>query len=264
MQNKAHNIHYRYLYVSVFVLLIIILLFLFFSVRYRFPRYISTTVVPDHSGFIRDDVISEVVRIVSKKKLDDVLVSDDWSRPGQIRSYDAVLWEWRGVFVSQSGLILTNKHVVDNLDANYFVVVYNGKTFPVDKIWYHSTLDLALIQIAGYSWNTIAVFADKKDMVSLSDKVFSVDMTANDYVPFIVTGVVRNLDASFNYKWTFYSGLILSDIKVAPGSSGGPLLNSYGEVVALITAQDVLWWSYAIPFFQDELLMFIKSIKLKM
>ncbi|MEI7919935.1 MAG: S1C family serine protease [bacterium] len=49
--------------------------------------------------------------------------------------------------VSKDGYIITNKHVVQDTSAAYIVTLFDGTTYPVDKVWFDDDLDIAIIKI---------------------------------------------------------------------------------------------------------------------
>ncbi|HCY20907.1 TPA: hypothetical protein DIC40_03505 [Patescibacteria group bacterium] len=51
------------------------------------------------------------------------------------------------MIISKKGYIITNNHVVDNLNLKYTVITDDGKSFPVKKIRKDDMIDIAIIFI---------------------------------------------------------------------------------------------------------------------
>ncbi|HDH07733.1 MAG TPA: hypothetical protein ENG89_01800, partial [Candidatus Moranbacteria bacterium] len=60
-----------------------------------------------------------------------------------------------GFFISEDGMIVTNKHVVEDTDANYTVVTSDGKEFSASILAQHPLLDIALLDIKGDNFSAL-------------------------------------------------------------------------------------------------------------
>lgn len=131
-----------------------------------------------------------------------------------------------GFFVTDSGEILTNYHVIAGA-YNLRVKLYGGAEYAVAKILaYDMAADLALIKIdlVGNSYLKMSA-ADVKtgDPVYALGSPLGIDDIFTD-------GVVANPSKRING-----SNFIVFTAPVSPGNSGGPLVNSKGEVVGINT-----------------------------
>ena len=71
--------------------------------------------------------------------------------------------------------------------------------------------------------------------VQIGDQVFAVGHPLG-LVDTLTAGVVSGLDRTFTVaNGRTLTGLIQFDAAVNPGSSGGPLLNSQGQVIGIVT-----------------------------
>ena len=143
-----------------------------------------------------------------------------------------------GFNISKDGLIITNRHVVENQNA-LSVYFPDGKFYIVNNwdITYKS--DLAVLKIKG---DGLPFFTLSADNFSEDDKVYCIGSPGSNWWK-IAEGEV---------KAYFESGNILSIIMDAPmgkGASGSPIFNDQGEVGAVLFAENKNYSSeiYAIP-----------------
>lgn len=137
-----------------------------------------------------------------------------------------------GVIWSADGLVLTNYHVVAGRrrGGKVHVTLHDGHTFDAEVVKRGRSLDLALLQIGGSHGDLPAAPVGNSDKLRVGELVFAIGhpwgrlgaVTAG-----IVSGlgVVRGPGGRVRY--------IQSDVSLAPGNSGGPLLNARGEVVGI-------------------------------
>ena len=135
-----------------------------------------------------------------------------------------------GVIWDKDGLVLTNHHVVSGgrRGARVRVVLHDGRTFDAEIVKRDRNLDLALLRIN--DGDLPAAPVGDSDALRVGELVYAIGhpwgrlgtVTAG-----IVSGlgVVRRPGGRARY--------IQSDVALAPGNSGGPLLNARGEVVGI-------------------------------
>ncbi len=160
-----------------------------------------------------------------------------------------------GFIVSADGYIITNKHVVDEENAEYTVIL-NNKEGEEEKI-------IAKV-LARHPDNDIAILKiDKENLPYLEfgdSNVLKVGQTAiaigyalgefdNSVSKGVISGLARSLTAGgYNFGTENLKDLIQTDAAINLGNSGGPLLNIKGEVigvnVAMADAQSI---GFAIP-----------------
>ncbi len=139
-----------------------------------------------------------------------------------------------GVIFSPEGLVLTNAHVVANMDR-LWVGLSDGRRVAARVVGQDSLTDLAVIRLDGMGpWPT-APLGDS-DELRVGDWAIAV---GNPYglENTVTLGIVSNLNR--NVSQLGISGkrldLIQTDAAINPGNSGGPLLNYLGEVVGINT-----------------------------
>ena len=146
-----------------------------------------------------------------------------------------------GFLVSQDGYILTNDHVAGHA-SKIVVTLTRGEKYNAKLIGTDRTSDVALLKIEDESAKGITFpalrFANSEDIVigewviALGNPFGLFDVNAK---PTITVGVVSNSGVNMVQEGRVYRGMIQTDAAISSGNSGGPLVNSLGEVIAMNT-----------------------------
>lgn len=145
-----------------------------------------------------------------------------------------------GFVVSDKGIIVTNKHVVESTDAKYTVVTGDGKKFEIRKIYRDPIVDLAIVQIDGGGLQSIELGNSSK--LKVGQTVIAIGNALGKFTNTVTTGVVSGLSRKivtgdpFSGSAQSLDDLIQTDAAINPGNSGGPLLNSSGQVIGVNVA----------------------------
>ncbi|HEX2914345.1 MAG TPA: trypsin-like peptidase domain-containing protein [Chloroflexia bacterium] len=139
-----------------------------------------------------------------------------------------------GVILDNDGSIITNHHVVaahDQQRGKIIVALEDRREFEARLLGSHSGLDLALLKIEAQGLPVVHL----GDATSLrvGELVFAIGhpwgvrgvVTAG-----IISGLGETRVPGGNGRTTRY---LRSDVRLAPGNSGGPLLNAAGEVIGI-------------------------------
>jgi putative serine protease PepD len=137
-----------------------------------------------------------------------------------------------GFEVDTRGDIVTNYHVVENADS-VRVRLHDGKIYPGIVIGTNKNQDLAVIRInAPASELDPLTFADSSS-VQVGDSVVAIGDPyglRNTATAGIVSALNRTIVSPSNHSIT---GVIQTDAAINSGNSGGPLLNSLGQVIGV-------------------------------
>jgi len=144
-----------------------------------------------------------------------------------------------GFIVTDDGLIVTNRHVVTDQDAEYTVVLSDGTKYPAEVLAQDAFLDLAIIKIEAESL-PILELGDSDDL-KIGQTVIAIGNALTEYQNTVTRGVVsginRRVVAGDQYgRSEVIEEAIQTDAAINPGNSGGPLLNLAGQVVGVNTA----------------------------
>ncbi len=143
-----------------------------------------------------------------------------------------------GFIVDPSGIIITNQHVVSQRDADYKVITNEGREYEVIKILQDDVNDIALLKVEAE--DLVPLSLGDSDNLRPGQLVIAIGTPLGEYAGSVTTGVVSGLDRSVTARsqgfWGVaktYENVIQTDAAVNPGNSGGPLLNSSGEVIGV-------------------------------
>jgi S1-C subfamily serine protease len=141
-----------------------------------------------------------------------------------------------GVVIVESGVILTNYHVIEGADR-VTVTFWNGMESEARVINVQPHQDLAVLKALKLPDDLQPATLRGTGDLGLGDTVVAVGYPFG-IGPSVSSGVVSGLDREFRSpegRQTL-SKLIQFDAAANPGNSGGPLVNAQGEVVGIVTA----------------------------
>ena len=143
------------------------------------------------------------------------------------------------VINQQSGLILTNRHVVTDTEAEYTVLTNEGQRYEATVVARDAVNDMALVQIQDKS--IPAVRLGDSDSVQIGQTVIAIGNALGEYrntvTKGVISGIGRNVVAGDNRGSSEQlEGVFQTDAAINPGNSGGPLVNLQGEVIGMNTA----------------------------
>ena len=148
-----------------------------------------------------------------------------------------------GMIIDKRGYILTNSHVVlDGSASSIEVLLSSGDSVDGSVIWNDAGLDLAIVKITADGLEPIEL--GNSDDVLIGSYVAAVGNPLGlEFSGSITQGVVSGLDRTISVSdgisnnVSTMQGLIQVDAAINSGNSGGPLLNSKGQVIGINTAK---------------------------
>lgn len=159
-----------------------------------------------------------------------------------------------GFFILDSGIIVTNKHVVGS-SQRVTIVTSQGESLESKSVFIHPTKDLALIKVEGRSFPFIPIANPAS--VNVGADVIAIGSPGVGRTTLQNT-VTKGIISSFRQLEN--DGLILqTDVAINPGNSGGPLLNTKGEVVGVNTFKVVGREGLGFAVFASEILQMLKE-----
>ncbi len=145
-----------------------------------------------------------------------------------------------GFIVHPDGLILTNKHVVFDTDAEYTVIDNDGKEYPAKVVARDPVTDIAVVKIEAKNMPTVQLGNSKK--LELGQTVLAIGnalgMFKNSVSKGIISGLSRTISAALGTagEMEHLRGVLQTDVSINQGNSGGPLISLDGEAVGINTA----------------------------
>ena len=136
-----------------------------------------------------------------------------------------------GFVISKDGLIVTNDHVVEGATRVQVKVGTNGKAQDATVVGADPSRDLALLKVDANNLSTLSL--GDSSSVGVGDAVYAIGNPFgldHTFTTGIVSALQRNLQAP---DGATISGAIQTDAALNPGNSGGPLLDSAGQVIGV-------------------------------
>lgn len=141
---------------------------------------------------------------------------------------------------ADKGLIVTNRHVVDDEQAEYSVVTNDGQSYDAKVLARDAFNDLAILQVTAK--NLVSVELGDSDSLAIGQTVIAIGNALGEYSNTVTRGVVsgigRTILAGGSSGSEKLEGIIQTDAAINPGNSGGPLINLAGQVIGINTAID--------------------------
>lgn len=145
-----------------------------------------------------------------------------------------------GFIVSSDGLILTNKHVVSDKEAEYVVIMTDNKEYNAKVLARDPVQDLAIMKIeGGNSFKPLKL--GSVDDIQIGQTVIAIGNALGRFQNTVSVGVISGLGRTIvatgpDFATERLEDIIQTDTAINRGNSGGPLINLKGEVVGINTA----------------------------
>lgn len=207
--------------------------------------------IADFRGVARKAIPAVVSIKVQTKKKTSALSDDSYQDPfdffggngndlwkffglpkrGESTRSQPLVGQGSGVIVSSDGYILTNSHVVNEMDS-INILLNDGREFPAKVLGQDTDSDLALIKIDALELPYLTL-GDSDELevgqwVAAIGNPFGLQAT-------LTAGVVSAKSRN-NLDIVPYADFIQTDAAINRGNSGGPLLTLDGEVIGINTA----------------------------
>lgn len=145
-----------------------------------------------------------------------------------------------GIIVSENGYILTNQHLASRVNSLVSVTLDNGKTVQGKVIWNEKNIDLAIVKINEDNLTPLPLGDSNK--ISAGEEVVAIGNPLGfefqrSATKGIVSGTNRTLKVEDDISSVIMEDLIQTDASINTGNSGGPLINSNGEMIGINTVK---------------------------
>ncbi len=149
-----------------------------------------------------------------------------------------------GFFISSDGLIATNKHVVSDKEATYWIIMNDGKKLKAKVLALDPLQDVAILKIdegvpPASEYNFIPLGDSEK--IKVGQTVIAIGNALGEFQNTVSVGVISGLHRSIVASGAangdeLLRELIQTDAAINPGNSGGPLLDLSGKAIGINTA----------------------------
>jgi len=137
-----------------------------------------------------------------------------------------------GFLVDKEGHILTNNHVIDNAQL-VEVTLWNKRKYKATIVGVDKNHDLALLQIHDVPDLQPATLADSSSLM-VGQRVYALGNPFG-FSGTMTRGIISAIRSVAMPNGNKIDDAIQTDASVNPGNSGGPLLNSHGDVIGITT-----------------------------
>jgi len=150
-----------------------------------------------------------------------------------------------GVIVNEDGVIITNRHVIPRGLSSVSVTLSDGTTLEdvevIGRTNDSDTLDIAFLKVKDKKGKTLkaAKLGDSSKM-EVGDKVVAIGNALGQFQNTVTSGIIsgygRSVEAGDETSTETLQNLFQTDASINQGNSGGPLVNTNGEVIGINTA----------------------------
>ena len=135
-----------------------------------------------------------------------------------------------GIVWGSDGKIVTNYHVVEGTGGKPQVQLYDGTRLASTVVAENPALDLALLQVDSSHLPALPIGDSAK--LRIGELVFAFGHPWG-HKDVVTAGIVSGIGKVRGGRGERGADYVRSDVRLAPGNSGGPLVNAHGEVVGV-------------------------------
>lgn len=201
---------------------------------------------------VEDSQTIDVVHETSDSVV-SIIITKDFSQYYSSSPFDDFLYQFNnqqngvqeigggsGFIIGEDGLIVTNKHVISDPDAEYTVVLNNRETYSAQVIAVDPLNDIAFVKIETDVKLPVLTLGDS-DTLQIGQTVITIGNALGEYRNTVTRGIVSGLARTVvagdgQGMQETLENVIQTDAAINPGNSGGPLLNLSGQVIGVNTA----------------------------
>lgn len=232
MKQKADD-KLRIVIYSICVFLLGVLLA--YGIVYKFPVIFQETITKiEKDVTVTDEGIADAV----EKVYNSVIVVSTYVDSRQVASGSGFLYKT----VKNKTYVITNHHVVE--DGNKFKITYtNGDIVDAKLLGGDEYADIAVLEVETKE-DFKAVDIGSTESLRVGDTTFTVGAPLDNVYSWTVTrGIISGkerlveISVDNSYNTDYIMNVLQTDAAVNSGNSGGPLCNSNGEVIGVISAK---------------------------
>jgi S1-C subfamily serine protease len=176
------------------------------------------------------DIFSEII-VTSVDKVKNAVVKID--KFSQVRGKERISGSGSGFVFSSDGLILTNSHVIED-STRLNVTLLDGNEFTAEVTGADKDTDIAILKIFGSGY-TPAKLGSSGDL-KIGQLIIAIGNPLG-YQHSVSVGVLSGVGRTMRTPdGHLIDNILQSDAAMNPGNSGGPMIDTNGEVIGINTA----------------------------
>lgn len=197
------------------------------------------------------DLSPWVVSIIIKKDLLLYRNNPRWFLSTPIWTIKQKVWWWTWFFVTSDWIILTNKHVISDMSAEYSVITNNWKEYSATVLALDPLTDLAVMQVDSKEKFKTLDFIEHESNINIWQFWIAIWNALAEFQNSVSLWVIswknRTIDLP---NWNKLTGLLQTDAAINPWNSWWPLVDLNGKVMWINTAivgnTNSLWFSISL------------------
>ena len=140
-----------------------------------------------------------------------------------------------GFIISEDGYIVTNRHVISTAERVRAVIPGYEESFDATVVGFDDRTDIAVLKIDVDEPLPYVILGDS-DLLMPGELAVAIGNPFGELAGTVTVGVISAINRTVSFDGESFT-LIQTDASVNTGNSGGPLLNSFGEVVGVTNAK---------------------------
>jgi len=211
----------------------------------------SDTSVSNASDAVKQQIVSSEADVIANvaKEVGQSVVSINVTSQGITQDFFGMQRSIQqasagtGIIVSESGYILTNKHVVPVGTNSLKITLFDGTVLDAEVVARDPRNDIAFIKIIDKKDKTLIVARlGDTSKIRVGEKVIAIGNALGQFQNTVTSGIISGFGRDITAGDSSGGGaedltnLIQTDAAINSGNSGGPLVNLSGEVIGINTA----------------------------
>lgn len=143
-----------------------------------------------------------------------------------------------GFILTSDGYIMTNYHVIEEAYTGGYdvsVMLHDGTTYAAEIVGFERNNDIAILKIDAE--NLSAATLGSSGDLNVGDTVYAVGNPLGELAYSMTSGIVSATDRLISTDVSTEINMFQFDAAVNEGNSGGPLYDTYGHVIGVVTAK---------------------------
>ena len=195
----------------------------------------SSKVLADPASFATDNTALSAVDIYKKVAPAVVMVSTKTIQSVNGWFQQETEGMGSGFIINEEGYILTNYHVIDGA-KEVTVTLSDGREVTASVVNYDSDKDIAMIKINEEVKVPGVVELGDSDALQPGEEVVAIGNPLSKELSSTLTkGIISALNRNVETQSGVSTNLIQTDTAINAGNSGGPLINTKGQVIGINT-----------------------------
>lgn len=198
------------------------------------PVPVLTTVSSGESGAVNDTAAA----IYELAKQQVVGIQTDITYYNIFGQSTAASVSGSGVIITEDGYILTNHHVIEDAyegGYNVTVMMYDETSYDAEIVGFDEDNDIALLKIDASGLN--AAQLGDSDELAVGQIIYAVGNPLGELNYSMTSGIVSATNRTITTESNVAMNVFQIDAAVNSGNSGGPVYNSLGQVIGIVSAK---------------------------